>query len=58
MEQKRKSVNIKGYRKKHTFELETTSIGGHTFCYLKKNGNIVLNCIPKEMIKLKKLFDS
>ena len=58
MEQKRKSVNVvASNRKKHTFELETTLIGGHTFCYLKKNGNIVLNCAPKEMIKLKKLFE-
>jgi hypothetical protein len=58
MEQKRKKVNVvSSNRKKHTFELETTTMSGHTFCYLKKNGNVVLNCSPKEMLKLKKLFE-
>tara|TARA_A100001515_G_C4407267_1_gene155883 strand:- start:281 stop:457 length:177 start_codon:yes stop_codon:yes gene_type:complete len=57
MKQDKKTVNVVSTnRKKHSFELETTTMSGYTFCYLKKNGNIILNCSPKEMIKLKKLF--
>jgi hypothetical protein len=58
MEQTRKSVNVKATnRKKHTFEVETVKTNGLTFCYLKKNGNIILNTTPKELLKLKLLFE-
>ena len=52
----RKSVKVKGYNRTHTFEIEETTMAGYTFCHLKKNGNTILTCTPKELIKLKKLF--
>jgi len=53
----RKSVNVKGYgNRKHEITIEKTSIGGHKFVALKKNGNVVVSCTPKEFIKLKLLF--
>ncbi len=58
MVEKRKSVNVKSSNsKKHVFEIETVKMSGYTFCYLKKNGNVILNCSEKEMFKLKSLFD-
>jgi len=56
MNSTRKSVKVKGYNRTHTFEIEKSTMAGHTFCYLKKNGNTLLTCTPKEFIKLKKLF--
>ena len=34
-----KRTKVKGYNKTHTFEIEESTMAGHTFCYLKKNGN-------------------
>ncbi len=56
MQTKRKSVEVKGYRKKHNFTIEETFISGYTFITLLKNGNPILKCTPKEFIKVKKLF--
>jgi len=53
----RNSVTVKGYgNKKHEFTIEKTSLGGHNFVALKKNGNTIVSCTPKEFIKLKLLF--
>tara|TARA_A100001515_G_scaffold113859_1_gene95202 strand:+ start:671 stop:847 length:177 start_codon:yes stop_codon:yes gene_type:complete len=58
MKQETKSVKVKAYnRKTHTIEVESIEMSGHKFCYLKKNGNIILNTTPEELRKLKKLFD-
>mgnify|MGYP001350566422 CR=1 FL=1 len=55
----KKVVNVKAVNsRKHSFELEKSTVGGHTFCYLKKNGNVILSCTPKEMMKLKLLFEN
>ncbi len=57
MIQTKKQVNVKSSNnRKHTFEIETTTMVGHTFYSFKKNGNILLTCSEKELIKLKKLF--
>ena len=51
------SVTVKGYgNKKHEFSIEKTNMSGHTSIALKKNGNRILVCDPKEFVKLKKLF--
>jgi hypothetical protein len=51
-----KEVSVKGYNKKHTFTIERSSISGHTFFRLLKNGNIVLNCTEPEFEKMRSLF--
>lgn len=51
-----KTVKVKGYNKVHTFTVEVTSIAGHTFFQLNKNGNKILNCTPDEYEKFVKLF--
>lgn len=57
MKIEKKSVKVKGYRKKHEFTVETTSLSGYTFITLLKNGNPVLKCTPSEYAKFKKLFN-
>ena len=53
----KKSVNVKGYgNKKHEISIEKTTIGHHNSVCLKKNGNVIITCSPKEFIKLKLLF--
>jgi len=52
----KKSVKVKGYRKKHTFTVETTSMSGYTFITVLKNDNPILKCTPTEFVKFKKLF--
>jgi len=56
MKVEKKSVKVKGYRKKHEFTIETTTMAGHTFIALLKNNNTILKCTPQEFVKLKKLF--
>jgi len=52
-----REVTVKGYaNKKHKFSIERTKVGGHESVHVKKNGNIVVTCTPKEFIKLKILF--
>ena len=52
----KKSVRVKGYNKKHLFEVETSEMCGYTFITVKKNGNPILKCTPKDYIKFKQLF--
>ena len=53
----KKSVTVKGYgNKKHEIPVEKTVMSGHTSIALKKNGNRILVCDPREFVKLKKLF--
>lgn len=53
----KKETTVKGYgNKKHTFEIERTEMSGYTFICLKKNGNPVVKCTPKEFNKFKQLF--
>ena len=56
MIEKIKEVSVKGYNKKHTFTIERSSLSGHTFIRLLKNGNVVLNCTEREFEKMRKLF--
>ena len=51
------SVTVKGYgNKKHEIAIEKTTMTGHASIAIKKNGNRILVCDPKEFVKLKKLF--
>tara|TARA_X000001388_G_C2191663_1_gene107792 strand:+ start:181 stop:354 length:174 start_codon:yes stop_codon:yes gene_type:complete len=52
----KKSVVVKGYKKKHTITIEEASLAGHTFITVLKNDNPIIKCTPKEFVKLKKLF--
>ena len=52
----KKSTTVKGYKRKHTFTIEETSMAGYTFITVLKNDNPILKCTPKEFIKFKKLF--
>ena len=56
MIEKIKEVSVKGYNKKHTFTIERSSLSGHTFIRLLKNGNVVLNCTERVFEKMRKLF--
>tara|TARA_R110000803_G_scaffold38716_1_gene83675 strand:+ start:1008 stop:1190 length:183 start_codon:yes stop_codon:yes gene_type:complete len=57
METKRSSVTVKGYgNKKHEITIEKTSMSGHISIAIKKNGNRILVCDPREFVKLKLLF--
>ena len=57
MKTETKETTIKGYgNKKHKFALEKVSISGYDFITVKKNGNPILKCTPKEYIKFKMLF--
>ena len=57
MKTESKKVVVKSYpSKKHTFEIETTTLVGHTYVALKKNGNPVVKCSPEEFVKLRLLF--
>ena len=56
MKIEKKSVKVKGYRKKHQFTVETITMAGHTFVTLLKNDNPILKCTPLEFVKFKKLF--
>ena len=56
MKTETKSVIVKGYNKKHTFEVEKMSISGYNFITFKKNGNPVLKCTPKDFELFKTLF--
>jgi hypothetical protein len=56
MIEKIKETKIKGYRKQHTFTIEKSSLAGHTFVRLLKNGNIILNCTELEFEKMRRLF--
>ena len=56
MKTTKKSVRVKGYRKKHEFTVEETSMAGYTFITVLKNDNPVLKCTPSEYEKFKKLF--
>ena len=58
MKQEKKSVTVKGYaNRKHKFEIDKTTISGHTFYTLRKNGNSILRCDPKEFVKFKILVE-
>ena len=47
MKQEIKKVKVKAYnRKTHVIEVEYFEMSGHKFCYLKKNGNVILNTTP------------
>ena len=51
------AVTVKGYgNKRHEISIEKTVLSGHTSIALKKNGNRILVCNPREFVKLKKLF--
>lgn len=56
MKMTKKSVTVKGYKKKHKFEIEKTELSGYVFYSLKKNGNNIVKCTPEEYLKLKSLF--
>ena len=52
-----KSATIKGYaNRKHKFEIERTSVSGHEFFIVKKNGKQILLCEPAQYKKLQLLF--
>ena len=51
-----KTVKVRGYNKTHTFTITVTSMAGHTFFQLNKNGNKVLSCTPEEYEKFVTLF--
>jgi|TARA_B100000941_G_C28114749_1_gene355036 hypothetical protein len=58
MKQEIKKVKVKAYnRKTHVIEVEYFEMSGHKFCYLKKNGNVILNTTPDQLKKLKSLFE-
>ena len=45
-------VTVKGYgNKKHKFSIEKTEMSGHISISVKKNGNTILTCDPREFIK-------
>ncbi len=50
------SVTVKGYNRKHTFEIEQFAVSGYSFIRLLKNGNVVLNCKADEFEKFRTLF--
>ena len=51
------AVTVKGYgNKKHEFSIEKTEMSGYISISVKKNGNNILTCEPKEFVKLKKFF--
>ena len=52
----KKSITVKGYKKKHNFEIERAEISAHVFYTLKKNGNNIVKCTPREYAKLTTLF--
>ncbi len=56
MKIEKKSITVKGYRKKHKFEIEKTQISGYTFFSILKNGNPILKCTPDQFEKFKSLF--
>ena len=56
MKVQKKSVNVKGYKRKHEFTIEKATMAGYTFITVLKNDNPILKCTPKEFIKFKKLF--
>ena len=53
---KKKSIKVKGYKRKHEFTIEEASMAGYTFITVLKNNNPILKCTPKEFIKFKKFF--
>ena len=50
------SITVKGYNRKHKFEIESWAVGGHSFIRLLKNGNVILNCKTDEFEKFRTLF--
>ena len=53
MKQEIKKVKVKAYnRKTHVIEVEYFEMSGHKFCYLKKNGNVILNTTPDQLKKV------
>jgi len=56
MKIEKKSVKVKGYKRKHEFTIERSTIAGYVFITVRKNDNPILKCTPVEFIKLKKLF--
>ena len=57
MQETSKEATVKGYgNKKHKMKIKKTTMGGYTFYEFSKNGTTVLNCEPREFVKLKKLF--
>ena len=56
MKIEKKSVTVKGYKRKHEITIEQTTMAGHTMISVLKNGNPIIKCTPKEFIKLKRLF--
>tara|TARA_Y100000593_G_C4296676_1_gene331033 strand:- start:344 stop:520 length:177 start_codon:yes stop_codon:yes gene_type:complete len=56
MKVNRKSVSVKGYKRKHEIAVEETTIAGHVMITVLKNNNPIIKCTPKEYIKLKRLF--
>ena len=56
MEINKKSVVVKGYKRKHEITIEETKMAGMVLMTVLKNGNPIIKCTPKEFIKLKRLF--
>ena len=56
MKIEKKSVKVKGYRRKNEITIEKASMAGHTFISVLKNGNPIIKCTPIEFAKLKRLF--
>lgn len=56
MHTSKKTVTVKGYKRKHEIAIEETTMAGYTMITVLKNGNPIIKCTPKEFIKLKKLF--
>ncbi len=58
MKVEKTSVSVKGYKRKHKFTIEKTTMAGHTLMTVLKNDNPILKCTPLEFVKFKKLFCS
>ena len=57
MKVEKHAVTVKGYgNKKHEFSVEKTEITEYVSFSIKKNGNRILTCEPKEFAKIKKFF--
>ena len=56
MKEEKKSVIIKSINRKDEYSLVKTTISGITYISVRKNGNPILKCAPREFIKFKRLI--
>ena len=58
MKEEKKTVTIKSVNRKDEYSLVKTTISGITYISVRKNGNPLLKCSPKEFIKFKRLINA